>query len=91
MLSPLQLQQCSLGAGFSGAGLRPQQGLGELMEMERSIATRWTPGRNVHLMDFACRGLGPEVKPRELQKEESKLQIHSGLSLAQCCLLKRQD
>lgn len=90
MLSPWQLQQRSLGAGFSGAGLRPRQGLGELMGMERSIATRWTPGRNVDLVDFACRGAGPEAKPRELQKEESKLQIRSGLSLAQYCLLKRQ-
>ena len=50
------------------------------MEMERPIATRRTPMRNIDLMDFACGGAGPEVKPKEVQKEESKLQVHSGLS-----------
>lgn len=59
------------------------------MEMERSTATRWTPVRSIGLMDFACRGAGPEGKHREMQEKESKLQLHSGLSLAWYCLLKR--
>lgn len=46
--------------------------------------------RNIDLMDFACGAAGPEVKPREMQKEESKLQIRSGLRLAEKTPLKHK-
>lgn len=51
--------------------LRPRQGLGELTEMERPTATRGIPARSTGLVGLGLWGLGPEVKPREMQKKKA--------------------
>lgn len=73
MRSPLQLQQCSVDAGFPGSGFCPQQGLGGLVEVETegSTATRWAPVRNTDLMDFVCGGAGQKLNPEGCREKRA--------------------